>query len=196
MTARIMIAALVMVTILCGCVAKPAAGRTIATTEATLTQLAGVRTADVTVRRTFDGFIEKVHLTVRLQLEVGYTVEKAPDLADYLVRSLWSINSTRPTDLVVAVQSSSGESVDISDGAIARGWKAAVGRQLFLINQLDSEPTKSTLGTWPGGIPGAPEGAIVQVDPAPSAQRSLSANPWMAASRPSVSKEPSSFRVK
>ncbi len=120
-------------------------------------------------------------------------------MADYLIRLLWSVDEVRPTELVVSVRSSDGSVIRLVDGATDGGWEPIVGSRdapLFVVHRLGDEPVKSKLGPWPGAVPPPPLDAIRPVDGGGSAQRSRSANAWIAASIPSVSKVPSALRVK
>lgn len=183
-----------------GCRAEPTrAGMTLDDAEELLRSMPGVRGAQVKTRSTLDGFTRQTPITVKLELADSFEVVAAPQLADFLVRLLWSVDGARPTRLVVSVSSAAGDGVDVSAGARASGWHPIMGSReqpLFVIEDLDDEPAKSKLGPWPGPVPVPPTDAIAPIAGSASAQRSRSAKAWIAATMPSVSKEPSALRVK
>ncbi len=200
MRVRVLMLMFALLLAMVGCRAEPSTpGTTLEDAEELLRSLRGVRSAQLVARSTLDGFTRHTPVTVELEITEGFDVVAAPALADYLVRMLWSVGGARPTRLVVSVTSATGDGVDLSAGARARGWTPIVGspdRPLFAIEHLDVEPARSKLGPWPGPVPAPPTDAIVPLPGPASAQRSRSAKAWMAATMPSVSKEPSALRVK
>lgn len=200
MTSRILVVMVAALLALAGCGAKPRpAAITVTQAQASLRSLSGVESARLSVRSTLDGFTRNTPAMVKLQIAEGFAIAGTTELADYLIRILWSIDDVPPTRLVVLVTSAAGSHVDLSQGAREGGWKPIIGSNeipLFAIDRLDREPVKSKLGPWPGPVPPPPVGAIVPLDGAGAAQRSRSANAWIASTIPAVSNEPSGLRVK
>ncbi|WP_426623511.1 hypothetical protein ACPPVW_12865 [Leifsonia sp. McL0607] len=192
-------AALALLVGLFGCAAEEPRGRSVAVVESSIEAVHGIEGASVSVERLRSTFTVVDSATVVARLEAGATVADPGSLAEYLLRSLWTIGDVRPTELAVYVEAADGSRVDISSGAIDNDWSPVLGRSdspFFLVNKLSTEPVKSKLGPWPGPVPTPPADAIVEIDDAASAQRSRSANAWIAVTIPSVSKAPSASRVK
>lgn len=193
-------AAAAILVALSGCAAESPRGRPVAEMKAAIETVNGIDTASASFERLRSTFTVVDSATVIVRLEAGAEVTDAGALADYLLRSLWTIGEVRPTELAVFVEAADGSRVDISSGAIDNDWSPILGlpeSPFFMVNKLTREPVKSKLGPWPGLVPTPPMGAIVvPLDDSASAQRSRSANAWIAATRPSISKEPSGFRVK
>lgn len=199
--ARVCVAMAVALISLAGCTAAPSTdtGLSAAGAEKLLNDVAGVENATVRSRTTLDGFTQHVPTTVKVHLRSGHTVHDDARLADYLIRLLWSVGEVRPTELVVSVSSSDGSMIRLVDGATATGWEPIIGSRdapVFVVHRLGDEPVRSKLGPWPGPVPPPPLDAIRPLEDGSSAQRSRSANAWIAASIPSVSKDPSALRVK
>ena len=191
--------ALAVLVALAGCAAEKPRGRPTAAAEASIEAVRGIDDARVSIERLRSTFTVVVSATVVVRLEPGADVADAGSLADYLLMSLWAIGDMRPTELAVVVESADGSRVDISAGAIDNGWSPVLGRPdspFLLVDKLSAEPVSSRLGGWPGPAPDPPIGAITVTDASPTAQRSRSANAWIAATIPSVSKVPSALRVK
>ncbi|MCI0158540.1 hypothetical protein KNO15_17700 [Leifsonia shinshuensis] len=184
---------------LSGCAAEKLHGRSTARAESAIEAVPGIGRAEASFERLRSTFTAVDSATVVVHLDTGAMVTDPGKLAEYLLKSLWSIGETAPTELAVFVEAADGTPVDISSGAVENSWSPVLGRSdrpFFLVNNLSREPVKSKLGPWPGPVPPPPVDAIRPREDGGSAQRSRSANAWIAASIPSVSKEPSGLRVK
>lgn len=184
---------------LSGCAAEGTHERSVARVESSIEAVPGIHHAEASLERLRSTFTVVASASVIVRLDAGATVIDPGRLAEFLLKSLWSIGDTAPTELAVFVETADGTPVDISSGATEHSWSPVLGRSdspFFLVNNLSREPVKSKLGPWPGAVPAPPLDTIRPADGGGSAQRSRSANAWIAASIPSVSKDPSALRVK
>ncbi len=160
-------AALAILVALSGCATENLYGRPVAEVESSIESIHGIDDAEASIERLRSTFTAVVSATVVVRLEAGAEVADAGGLADYLLRSLWTIGDVRPTELAVFVEAADGSRVDISSGAIDNDWSPVLGRSdspFFLVNKLSTEPVKSKLGPWPGPVPTPPTEAIVLID--------------------------------
>ncbi|MBN9632365.1 MAG: hypothetical protein J0I18_17465 [Actinobacteria bacterium] len=131
--------------------------------ESAIEAVPGIDHAEASLERLRSTFTVVDSASVVVRLDAGATVIDPGRLAEFLLKSLWSIGDTAPTELAVFVETVDGTPVDISSGAIEHSWSPVLGRAdrpFFLVNDLSREPVRSKLGPWPGPVPPPPLDAI------------------------------------
>lgn len=147
-----------------GCSAPSTGGQSGEAATAQIQAISGVEEAYVDGRGSWNGLTREAGTLVFVWLSPGFRVQRTHELAEFLVRLAWSVNTEKPnSDLVFQIDGS--EMSQLESALTDAGWefrsRASSG---FMF--IPPAVVGAKLGRWPGPVPVTPDNMIVPVDEA------------------------------
>ncbi len=155
-TAAVSLIALSMIP---GCSAVDSGGQSQSEALAQVQAVDGIESAVIDSGGSYNGFKRESDTLVSVRLSPGFKIARTSDLAEFLVRVAWSVNTEEPnTDLAFRLKGSPDS--DFEAAFRDAGWDFPShpgGTYVY----IPPEVVRAKLGRWPGPVPKLPEGMIV-----------------------------------
>ncbi len=124
---------------------------------------------DVKIFSAMDGFTKRVHGTVNVSVQKGYTVTDPEAFTNWLVSLAWSMNDTKINTSVALYVSYEEDPKSRDWGGVnvleQEGYNSADGKDLessFRVS-VHASDVDTHLGGWPGKVPKIPKGMLTRV---------------------------------
>ncbi|WP_426515395.1 hypothetical protein ACPPVQ_12355 [Diaminobutyricibacter sp. McL0618] len=149
-----------------GCSASPTGGQSKEDALAQIQKVEGVESAFVDAGGSYNGFQRRTDVLISIWLAPGFKIASTHDLAEFLVRLAWSVNTEKPnTDLAFFLHGS--EISDLESALTDAGWEFPSGEGSDFMS-IPPAVVGAKLGRWPGPVPVTPDNMFVPDNTAPA----------------------------
>jgi hypothetical protein len=136
-------------------------GQTAGQLRTQLSQIEGIEVIYLENQKYYNGLQAKTSTLLSLKVEEGYFVSKPKDFVRYLLKSTWSVNTSKPNEYIsVTIDYAEEPTHDWQTDAEALGYDVGASGSTRSVT-LSSDEATVAFGHWPGPNQALPIEALV-----------------------------------